>query len=89
MKQDDIDPQLAANAAKVKERLRQEITIIRTGLTAWLDHNTHKHEDAAVNVALLEVAIDKYLAIHDEADALDLIQKTFRSIVTNRYGTMQ
>jgi hypothetical protein len=42
-----------------------------------------------VSIALLETAIDRYLDIHDEADARDFIDRAVRRAVQKRRGPLQ
>ena len=41
------------------------------------------------SIALLETAIDRYLDLHGEEDAHDLIERAFRRVVNERRGPLQ
>jgi hypothetical protein len=87
--EDDLVPQLAANVVKFGQRLEQQSTAIRVGLTAWLDSDTYGADGVAVSLALMGTAIDKYLVVSDEDYAFDLMQLAFHRAVKRRRGPLQ
>ena len=44
----------------------------------WIEENTRRANDAAVSIAMLETAFDRYIDLHGATDAFELIESTFR-----------
>ncbi len=83
------DPEMAEKIAAYKKRCESRRDEFKRGLTRFLDHKTHPGDYAEVSYAPLEMACECYLDIHDEEDALDLIQRAFRRVVQKRRGPLQ
>ena len=87
--QTDDDARLAANLNTIRQGMEAKVATIKADLEQWLPQATNPVDNATVDIASLEVAFDRYLAIYDGADALDLIQRAFRRVLAQRHGTMQ
>jgi hypothetical protein len=85
----DFDPVLAEKIAAYKKRCESRRDEFKRGLTRFLDHKKHPVDYTEVSCVLLEMAFERYLDIHDEDDALDLIQRAFRRVVQKRRGPLQ
>lgn len=65
-----------------------KVAEIKHDLAQRLDETLSPSDPA--EIALLELALDRYLAIHDDlADAFDLIQAAFRRVVRKHRGPLQ
>ena len=83
------DAELASNIATVKRGVDARVAEIKRGLAHWLGDTTSPADHTPVSIALLETAIDRYLDIHDEADARDFIDRAVRRAVQKRRGPLQ
>jgi len=83
------DAELARNIATVKRGVDARVGEIKRGLAHWIADTATSADHTPVSIALLETAIDRYLDIHDEADARDLIERTLRRAVQQRRGPLQ
>jgi hypothetical protein len=70
---------------KFRDLLRTQVAAAKATLTPWLE----KSRDRTKYIAMLELAFDHYLDIHDEAEALELIHLNFHSTVQRRKGPLQ
>jgi hypothetical protein len=84
-----VTPELAGKIDAFKKRGEARRDEFKRGLARFLDQRTHPGDYTQVSCALLEMACERYLEIHDEEDALDLIQRAFRRIVQKRRGPLQ
>jgi hypothetical protein len=48
----------------------------RTG--EWIEENTHRANDTAISIAMLETAFDRHIELLGATGALDLIESAFR-----------
>jgi hypothetical protein len=85
----DIDPELAGKIEAFKKRGEARCDEFKHRLARFLDQRTHPGDYTVVSCALLEMACERYLDIHEEEDALDLVQRAFRRIVQKRRGPLQ
>jgi hypothetical protein len=83
------DAELASNIATIKRGIDARVAEIKRGLARWLDDTTTPADHTPVSFALLETALDRYLDIHDEADARDLIERSLQRAVQKRRGPLQ
>lgn len=83
------DADLAKNIATIKRGVDARVGEIKRALAHWIADTTTSADHTSVSIALLETAIDRYLDIHDEADARDLIEKTLRRAAQRRRGPLQ
>ena len=75
--------------ATVKRGIDARVGEIKRGLTRWIGDTTTSADHTPVSIALLETAIDRYLDIHDEADARDLMERALCRVVKERRGPLQ
>ena len=68
----------ARHVAIVRKGLNTEVARLREILGEWIKENTHRANDTAISIAMLETAFDRYIELLGESDALDLIQSAFR-----------
>jgi hypothetical protein len=63
------DAELAENIARFKRGLQARVVEIKRDLVQCLDQTTSSADYVEASKALLELAIERYLNIHDEEDA--------------------
>jgi hypothetical protein len=83
------DAELAEKIARFKRGFQARVVAIKRGLLQWLDQNTSLADHGEASKALLELAIERYLDIHDEEDTRDFIDRAFRREVQKRRGPLQ
>jgi hypothetical protein len=71
---------------KFRDLLRSQVAAAKATLAPWLEKS---RGDRTKYIAMLELAFDHYLDIHDEAEALELIHLNFQSTVQRRKGPLQ
>jgi hypothetical protein len=72
------DAEDARNVAIVRERMTAEVEGLRESLAVWIEENTQHRIDAAVSIAMLETAFDRYIDLLGATDAFELIESAFR-----------
>lgn len=85
----DANRRLTANIETIGRGVESRAATIRRRLEQWLAESVTPADNAAAAIALLETAIDGYLAVHGEADARDLIERSFHRVVQTRRGELQ
>lgn len=74
--------QLDASRAKLKKKIEARVGEIKADLAAYIAQETDLFNDGApVSIALLEMAIDRYISLHGEQDARHLIESTIRKVI--------
>jgi hypothetical protein len=68
----------ARHVAIIREGLNAEVERLRESLGEWIKENTHRANDTAISIAMLETAFDCYIELLGESDAFDLIESAFR-----------
>jgi hypothetical protein len=68
----------ARNVAIIREGLSLEVERLRESLGEWIEENTHRANDTAISIAMLETAFDRHIELLGATDALDLIESAFR-----------
>jgi hypothetical protein len=84
-----LDAELAKNMATIKRGVEARVREIKRHLAQWLGDIPIPADHTPVSIALLETACDRYLDIHDEQDARDLIERAFHRAVQRRRGPVQ
>jgi hypothetical protein len=84
-----VTPELAEKIEAFKKRGEARRDEFKRGLTRFLERRTSPGDYTEVSCALLEMACERHLDLHDEEDALDLIQRAFRRVVQKRRGPLQ
>jgi hypothetical protein len=82
---EDFDKKLSA----FKQRAQAHTDAIKRQLAQWIEKTTHPADHVSVTTALLELGIERRLDLHDEEDARDLTERTFRRVVQRRRGPLQ
>ena len=72
------DAEHARHVAIIREGLNVEVERLRESLGEWIKENTHRVNDTAISIAMLETAFDCYIELLGESDAFDLIESAFR-----------
>jgi molybdenum cofactor biosynthesis enzyme MoaA len=76
---EDEDTKLARMRAKFIERQDAQISKVKADLETWIDEHYQDHSlNVVVMSALLEVAFERFIDLHGEKDALELIESRFR-----------
>jgi hypothetical protein len=83
------DAELAEKIARFKRGMQARVAEIKRGLARWLDQNTSHADHVEASTALLKLAFDRHLDLHDEEDARDLMERAFRRVVQRRRGPLQ
>jgi hypothetical protein len=71
-----------ASVAKLRRKIIARVDEIKADLAAYIESDTDvPNDDAVVSIALLEVALDRYIDLHGAPDARDLVESAFRRAV--------
>jgi Arc/MetJ-type ribon-helix-helix transcriptional regulator len=84
----DDDAAFAANLKKYRQRSTAEVNAIKAALTKWLESREHPGDYVSVTTALLDLALDRHVAVH-EADGFDLIEAAYRRALQRSRGPLQ
>ena len=52
-------PEHARHVAIIREALNVEVEKLRESLSGWIEENTHRANDTAISIAMLETACDR------------------------------
>jgi hypothetical protein len=74
---------VTGDAKKLRAAVKRRVEEIAADLGTWLDLRTDV-DRGALSIALLEVAIDRYIELHGETEARELIEKSFRIVAERR-----
>ena len=58
----------------VRTRMKKRVVQIKEALAACIDEHTHPSEEFLVSVALLEMAVDRFIETHGQDDTLEIIE---------------
>ena len=72
------DAEDARNVAILRERMTAEVEGLRESIVVWIEENTQHPIDAAVSIAMLETAFDRYIDLLGATDAFELVEVCFR-----------
>jgi molybdenum cofactor biosynthesis enzyme MoaA len=87
---EDEDTKLARMRAKFIERQDAQISKVKADLETWIDEHYQDHSlNVVVMSALLEVAFERFIDLHGEKDALELIESRFRRTAKITRPTLQ
>ena len=81
----DFDKKLVA----YKQRMKANTDAIKRWLTQGIKRAETPADHASMSAALLELAFERYLDLHGEEDAKDLIDRAFQRVVRKRRGPLQ
>jgi hypothetical protein len=74
--------QLDASVKKLRRQIEVRVEQIKRELAVYIQQETHPlKEGVEVSIALLDMALDRYVDLHGEKDARDLIESAFRRAV--------
>jgi hypothetical protein len=77
-----MKPQVDAFAAKVRRQTEARVDEIKAAIAAYIEVDTDLLNDGVpVSIALLDIALDRFIDLHGEQDAHHLIQSAFRRAV--------
>jgi hypothetical protein len=82
------EARLAANVAKLRASLGAEVAETRAELEQWLDR-IPETRSASTMIALLEAALNRYIDLHGEPDAFELIELAFRKFAKKTRPMLQ
>jgi ribosomal protein L18E len=83
------DPELDKKIAAYRKRCEARRAEITRDVAQHLHLTTSPGDYTQVSITLFEMACERYLAIHDEEDARDLIERAFRRVLQKRRGPLQ
>ncbi|HZZ25710.1 MAG TPA: hypothetical protein VFE60_25540 [Roseiarcus sp.] len=84
----DDEADLAAKVEKFRERSAARVAEIKVALMAWLEPRADPADTVCVMNALLELALDRHVAVH-EANGFDLIESAYRRALKRSRGPLQ
>lgn len=71
-----------ASVAKLRKKIEVRVEEIKAGLAAYIELDTDILTDhSEVSIALLDMALDRYIDLHGAQDARDLVESAFRRAV--------
>lgn len=91
MVDDSISVDEAALASKVRDyrqRMKARVAVIKGALVQWLEPRDNVADSVCITRALLEVALDRHVAVHD-ADGFELIESAYRRALERWRGPLQ
>ena len=62
----------------LRTRMKKRVVQIKEDLAACIDEHTDPSEEFLVSVALLEMAVDRFIETHGPEDALEIIDTACR-----------
>jgi hypothetical protein len=77
-----------AAVAAFRQRMAAKVAEIKGALLKWLEPRESEADGVCITNALLEIALDRHIAVH-EADGFDLIEAAYRRALKRWRGTLQ
>jgi Ion channel len=77
------------DTAAISHGLEARVAEIKHDLKQWLDHAHDPADGAAISLALLETAFERYLDNFQAPEAFEMIEAVFRRAVRRRRDTLQ
>jgi hypothetical protein len=88
--EEDEATKLERMRAQFVERQDAHISMAKTDLAAWIDeHYPEPNDNVVIMNALLELALERFIDLHGEKDALELIGSRFRRTAKKTKPTLQ
>jgi hypothetical protein len=84
----DDEADLAAKVEKFCERSAARVAEIKGSLMTWLEPRDNVADSVCVTNALLELALDRHVEVH-EANGFDLIESAYRRALKRSRGPLQ
>lgn len=85
---EDDDAALTANTEIIRQRMTAKIAEIKASIMTWLEPRDSEADHVCVTNALLEIALDRHVTVH-EANGFDLIEAAYRRALERRRGKLQ
>jgi hypothetical protein len=79
---------LAEKVKDYRERTKARVTAIKRALIAWLEPHDDVADGVCITRALLELALDRHVAVHD-ADGFDLVESAYQRALERWRGPLQ
>ena len=79
---------LDAKVEKYRERMATKVAEIKGALMNWLEPRDSVADSVCITNALLELALDRHIAVHD-ANGFDLIESAYRRALKRSRGPLQ
>ena len=79
---------LNAKVEKFRERSAARVAEIKGALMKWLEPRDSEVDSVSITRALLELALDRHVAVHD-ASGFDLIEAAYRRALNRSRGPLQ
>jgi hypothetical protein len=71
-----------ASVAKLRRKIIARVDEIKADLAAYIELDTDVlNDNVEVSIALLDMALDRYIDLHGAQDARDLVESAFRRAV--------
>ncbi len=84
----DDQADLAAKVENFRERSAARVAEIKGALMKWLEPRESEADAVCITRALLELALDRHIAVHD-ANGFDLIESAYRRALKRWRGPLQ
>jgi hypothetical protein len=68
--------------------MRAKVREIKGDLFRWLESRDSDAGNVCITIALLEIALDRHMAVHD-GEAFDLIEAAYRRALKRHRGLLQ
>ena len=79
---------LDAKVEKFRERSTARVAEIKGALMKWLETRESEADGVCITRALLELALDRHIAVHD-GNGFDLIEAAYRRALKRSRGPLQ
>lgn len=77
-----------AALAAYRQRASAKVALIKEALLKWLQPHDSQADSVCITRALLEIALDRHVAVH-EANGFDLIEVAYRRALERHRGPLQ
>jgi hypothetical protein len=84
----DDEAALAAKVEKFRQRANARVAEIKSAIIKWLEPRDSIADSVSITSALLEIALDRHVAIH-EANGFDLIEGAYQRALKRSRGPLQ
>jgi hypothetical protein len=79
---------LAAKVEEYRNRANARVAEIKGAVVKWLEPRDSVADSVAITRALLDIALDRHVAVH-EANGFDLIEGAYQRALKRSRGTLQ
>jgi hypothetical protein len=84
----DDEAALDAKVEKFRQRADARVAEIKSAIMKWLEPRDSVADSVSITRALLDIALDRHVAIH-EANAFDLIESAYQRALKRSRGPLQ